>query len=794
MKSRRFGRWCTGLGLIVSLPFAGGCVQDAQSNASPAVAVSNTVASTPASNSVAAANVSDTNVVPDKPAIDIAEAPYQPISAPKAPPPNIRTNGPIGEIVRMTESGVDEGVLLSFVTNSPSIFGLGADEIIYLNDIGVPSSVVTAMLQHDQGLKAGTGPTFDFQPAPQPPEMANTPAPAEVAPQSTAPPPAPETAQAAPPPPENVSYQAFYDSLNPYGSWVNIDGYGQVWQPTVGVANPTWTPYVNGGHWIYTDSGWYWVSDYSWGWAPFHYGRWFRHYRLGWCWYPDTYWGPSWVTWRYNDGYCGWAPLPPGACYAPGIGMTYWGSHVGVGFSFGLGYDCFTFVSWGHFNDHHLHHYAEHHDHGRQLYHDSVAATRFDGNRRFASNHGLPVDRVTRGTGTEVRKVAIREVSTPAARGVRNERLAGDGRSVAVYRPRLADSPRAQAAEGRSALNRSSTGNASAVSAREVAAPRTAPSSRAATVAATPTTERKAWERPVPATQREGRQPVVATAPKSTPGRVVERATPNNRGTGLSNPELAPQSSTRITGRQPTAQPGRSDLTSRPLGTREVASANVPESQNALAPSPATTRPANSALSRPAAPATSGQSQVQPRATSNWQRDSGASTRNLSSSTIAPRLDSRPTATAPAGSPIQRNPNTSQGTWNRGATTSMNPGQPSALTYQAPTQPSSGRFYSGPATIQETPRYTSPSRMEGLRQTTQPSYQAPAIVETPRSIPTPSTTPSYSAPAPRSYSAPPAASAPSYSAPSQPSRPAPAPAPSSSGGSSSGRSSRTRDN
>ena len=47
--------------------------------------------------------------------------------------------------------------MLAFVTNSTSTFNLGAEEIIYLNDIGVPSAVVTAMIQRDQALKASFG-------------------------------------------------------------------------------------------------------------------------------------------------------------------------------------------------------------------------------------------------------------------------------------------------------------------------------------------------------------------------------------------------------------------------------------------------------------------------------------------------------------------------------------------------------------------------------------------------------------------------------------------------------------
>ena len=107
----------------------------------------------------------------------------------------------------------------------------------------------------------------------------------------------------------------FYDTLAPYGTWVQVDGYGRCWQPLVVVSEPGWQPYCDRGHWVYTDAGWYWMSDYSWGWAPFHYGRWFHHERFGWVWTPDTVWGPSWVTWRYSDDYCGWAPLPPFTAY-----------------------------------------------------------------------------------------------------------------------------------------------------------------------------------------------------------------------------------------------------------------------------------------------------------------------------------------------------------------------------------------------------------------------------------------------------------------------------------------------
>jgi hypothetical protein len=68
-----------------------------------------------------------------------------------------------------------------------------------------------------------------------------------------------------------VSFQMFYDQLSPYGQWVNDPNYGYVWIPDVG---PNFQPYATNGYWTMTDYGNTWVSDYEWGWAPFHYGRW----------------------------------------------------------------------------------------------------------------------------------------------------------------------------------------------------------------------------------------------------------------------------------------------------------------------------------------------------------------------------------------------------------------------------------------------------------------------------------------------------------------------------------------
>ena len=107
-----------------------------------------------------------------------------------------------------------------------------------------------------------------------------------------------------------VSLNFFYDNLSPYGSWIDVAGYGYSFQPSVAVDNADWRPYAD-GYWAYTDVGWTWVSYEDFGWATYHYGRWTDLAGYGWVWVPGYEWGPAWVSWRTGGDYIGWAPLPP---------------------------------------------------------------------------------------------------------------------------------------------------------------------------------------------------------------------------------------------------------------------------------------------------------------------------------------------------------------------------------------------------------------------------------------------------------------------------------------------------
>jgi len=136
-----------------------------------------------------------------------------------------------------------------------------------------------------------------------------------------------------------ASYSTFYTKLEPQGVWRETSTYGYVWQPREAQESRSWRPYTN-GHWVYTDVGWTWVSEESFGWATYHYGRWTRLRNIGWVWVPGDEWAPAWVSWRKSDDYIGWAPLPPEARFDRARGIHNWADSY-----YDIGPDQYCFVS-----------------------------------------------------------------------------------------------------------------------------------------------------------------------------------------------------------------------------------------------------------------------------------------------------------------------------------------------------------------------------------------------------------------------------------------------------------------
>jgi hypothetical protein len=462
--------WKLGAGVLLTLAPLGSRGAELTSETTPPALSSETAAQAePAATDILTAPP-DAPEASGAPTSDITKAPEKSVISEKPLPTHIRPDSSLAEVVKLANAGLDQSVMLAFVTNSTHTFNLGAEDIVYLNDIGVPSTVVTSMIQRDQELRTAGAAFVGSAPATLDPTGGVTPQtlvppPYEPMPQPVAPP-SMETADAvpeAPPGADESSDASFYDSLSPYGNWTDLQGYGWCWQPTVVVVNPYWQPYYNCGHWVYSNCGWYWCSSYSWGWAPFHYGRWFRHHHLGWCWMPDKVWGPSWVSWRYGDHYCGWAPLPPGSHFSAAVGLTYHGQHVREYEDCGQGATNYRFVTWDHLQDRQLSDHRLPANQAAWAYNNSTPRTRISGDGHSIVNNGLSASRVTVATGKPVMMVSLRDL---APRSSPMEHYDPSAQTLDVYRPKLGPTPparnpvsgkRAEASPGTTTDVRSST-------------------------------------------------------------------------------------------------------------------------------------------------------------------------------------------------------------------------------------------------------------------------------------------------------------------------------------------------
>ena len=426
-----------------------------------------------------------------------------PQSAPKSPPD---LPAPAQDVIRLSQTAVDPSVVLSFIESIPTPFSLNADQIIYLSDLGLGTPVINGLLKKannppsagavQQVFVQGVAPTLHQGIPATPQEPASDPGAGNViltnylastggglpngipgAPLPAAPAPVygePQPGPALPPAQpvaasQPVTYNTFYESLSPYGSWVQVQPYGWCWQPTVVNLAPTWRPYCDGGQWLWTDQGWYWHSTYSWGWAPFHYGRWHRSNSVGWVWAPGTDWAPAWVSWRYNDAHCGWAPLPPECRWSAGVGFSWFSGSTRVSVGFGIWDDCWYATSWNRFCDPYPSRWRMDRRNIAGFVRNSRNAVGGDNSVNIVGNdntviinNGIPRDQVQRHTRDEIRKYAVNDAPNPERAA---QRVAANSASprpeVAAFRPRIQGSPATAGAPPASILARQESRKAS---------------------------------------------------------------------------------------------------------------------------------------------------------------------------------------------------------------------------------------------------------------------------------------------------------------------------------------------
>jgi len=354
------------------------------------------------------------------------------------------------DVVGLTKAGFSEDGIMAKVKRAGVSYDLTTEQMIYLKNQGVSENVISALLQAGP---ASTPPppvnTPSVTPPPTPPAVTSgppsTPAPAragsegppEVGREGTS------TATTAPPPGEPVVNADYVqEQLSPYGFWVDVPGYGQCWQPSE-LPNG-WRPYYDGGHWVYTDAGLYWQSDYPWGAVAFHYGRWTWAGGYGWIWVPGYEYAPAWVFWRHADGYLGWAPLPYGAVFVDG-GWMFRGRRFAVDYGFGFGASFFVFVGYDHLWERDYHRFILRGDEFHRIYGRSeISRLRRDEHGRFV-HEGLDRAHLERLTGRKVDVVRHEEVRNREREALRVDRE----RVVAQHgEPRRGEAQRGEAQRG----------------------------------------------------------------------------------------------------------------------------------------------------------------------------------------------------------------------------------------------------------------------------------------------------------------------------------------------------------
>src|SRR5579883_3467916 len=132
----------------------------------------------------------------------------------------------VQDVVKLTQAGIGEDVILTQVKNAGQTYNLSADQIIYLTKSGVSQNVVKALITGSGAAPAAPAPAA--VPAPAPAVVPAPSTPVAPAPTTTpAPVPAPQPAVVATP--GAPTFDSFHDQLAPYGTWVNEPGYGWCW-------------------------------------------------------------------------------------------------------------------------------------------------------------------------------------------------------------------------------------------------------------------------------------------------------------------------------------------------------------------------------------------------------------------------------------------------------------------------------------------------------------------------------------------------------------------------------------
>jgi hypothetical protein len=425
----------------------------------------------------------------------------------------------------------------------------------------------------------------------------------------------------------------FHASLDGYGSWVWVDGLGQVWRPYVAA---DWRPYTY-GRWVYTNLGWTWVSYEPWGYLPHHYGDWALT-SYGWVWVPGYTFRPANVVWVSFGTYVGWYPAGPTGWSHSHHG--FWqGYNHGYRNGYNHGYDngywngwrdarYATYVPWNRMDSDDIAHYSmDSRQVGRSLTQATVqpmrsAPERSDVMRRTGRDlpevqveqRQVQVDGrtvtmarpqgVSRTVATHAQETVERALAPQAVRRVEQDVARSSRRVAPSAAP--ASPPRTQARTVETQAP--ATSGRTSTESREVIAPRTSrttsqpegivPASRQAPSPALSSRPSRPASQPAPSTSSSSRRTTVVERPATT---APSRSTGTGTATSGSSRPAAPirtvvQQHSAAAGR--TAQPAPHQPAPSTTASRSRATSSQPSRAQA-APRTATQASKSTAQGRP---------------------------------------------------------------------------------------------------------------------------------------------------------------------------------------------------
>lgn len=374
---------------------------------------------------------------------------------------------PVADVLRLVRSNVSTDTIYSYIQNSPDMFDLSSDNVIYLDHQNIDPKIISAMMHHDRELREQQNaslnqttlppvlppvtsvPDWTMQPNSTNWTPTNPPAPPD---ESNNYPPGYPPSEMAPGPYDDSAQSAgyFYPSLAPYGSWSQLPGFGPCWQPFCAKTDRTWKPFCNRGQWFFTDCGWFWNSFYPWGWAPFHFGRWCNHPRLGWIWFPGKTWSPAWVTWRDSSKNIGWAPMPPRSDFDQN-GLSFQGREVQNDFGFGLRPNDFTFVPAQEFGSMQVSSHRLDLPQTTRIFPDTRVVNNLAWANGRVLNAGLDVNLIAADSRQPIIRARLKDSASLAGSGFFPGQ-AGNPATVSVFRPQLLDHPQLTTRQSLSAI------------------------------------------------------------------------------------------------------------------------------------------------------------------------------------------------------------------------------------------------------------------------------------------------------------------------------------------------------